>query len=163
MQRVLGHCLGRLTLLAVMAVASIPSARAGEIFIGAPLISGDISRFVNRQETGHANLSLPQVQALADWLEHHRSGWSGMVGEAPIMEPCTLEVDLRRGDGATTSIRVVAQADGGQYLRVTGPGKWAYRSFAGIFKSWAAVRRLSNQEMGVLEKLLTATRSDQGS
>ena len=50
-----------------------------------------------------------------------------------------------------------AQANGGHYLRLTGPGQWGYQSFGGIFKSWAATRPLSDQEWAELESLVSAT------
>jgi|HubBroStandDraft_6_1064221.scaffolds.fasta_scaffold1120919_2 hypothetical protein len=150
------HCASRLTLLAMMAIASSPIARAGDIHIGTPLISGDVSRFADRQETGHSNLSSQQLQALAAWMVHHRSGWSGMVTAASL-EPCALQVNLRHSDGATTSISVIAQANGGHYLRVSGPGKWAYEAFGGVFRSWAATRQVSDQELVALANLVSAT------
>jgi hypothetical protein len=55
------YCTSRLTVLAMMAIAANPISRAGDIYMRAPLISSDVSRFVNRQETGHATLSLQQV------------------------------------------------------------------------------------------------------
>jgi hypothetical protein len=142
-------------LLAMMAIALSPIVRAGDIQIGTPLISGDVSRTVNRQDTNHANLSSRQLQALAGWLGNHQSGWSGMAMEA-TNEPSSLQVTLRHSDGATTSICVIDQLNGGHYLRVSGPGKWAYRSFGGLSKSRAATRPLSDQELAAFEHSVSA-------
>lgn len=156
LQTFTGSCMNKLTLLALMAMASSPIANAGDIYIGAPLISGNVSRSVNRSQTGYAHLSPPQLETLTTWLGHHRSGWSGMLTEA-TMEPCPLQVNLKHSDGATTSICVIARANGGHYLRVTGPGKWAYRSFGGMFRSWAATRELSDPELAAFESLVPAS------
>jgi hypothetical protein len=48
-------------------------------------------------------------------------------------------------------------ADAGHYLLVTGPGKWAYQPFGGLFKSWAATRPLSDQELAMFENFVKAT------
>lgn len=39
----------------------------------------------------------------------------------------------------------------------TGPGKWAYRSFAGMVKAWAATRPISARELATLQDLVGAT------
>ena len=69
-------------------------------------------------------------------------------------EPTQLQVDLRHNDGTVTTVCVIARAAGGHYLRLTGPGRWAYQSFAGIFKTWAATRDLSEQELAVLQRIV---------
>ncbi len=148
--------MNKLSLLATALILSTPIANAGAIFIGTPLASGNVSRFVNRQEIGRADLSSQQVRAVADWLTNHESGWSGMVTEASL-ERSPILVTLKHSDGAITSISVIAQANGGFYLRLTGPGKWAYRSFWGIYKSWAATRPLSDQELLSFKQLMGAT------
>jgi hypothetical protein len=144
-----------LSLLGLVAIAVSANANAGGINVGTRLISGDVSWFVNRQETEHTGLSSEQLQALASWLEHHRSGWQGMITEASI-EPIQLQVTLKHNDGAITSMCVIAEANGGHYLRVTGPGKWAYQSFGGIFKSWAGTRPLPDQDLAAFENLVRA-------
>jgi hypothetical protein len=128
-------------------------AMAGKIETGAPVISGDVSTFVNRQEGGHTELSTERLQALSGWLEQHRSQWRGMVTPASS-EPVQLQVDLRHSDGAVTSISLISGTHGGHYLRLTGPEKWAYRSFGGIFKSWAAIRFLSGKELTSLQRIV---------
>jgi hypothetical protein len=129
---------------------------AGEIDAATPVISGDVSTIASRQESGHTELSTERLQALSRWLERHRSGWQGTV-TPPSSEPIQLQVNLRHSDGTVTSICFIAGAGGGYYLRLTGPGKWAYRSFGGIFKSWAATRALSDKELAVLQKIVGAT------
>lgn len=137
-----------LLLLGLAAVASSGIATAGSISLGAPLISGDV--------TGSTELSPQQLQALSQWLEQHRSGWQGMITEASI-EPIQLAISLRHSDGAVTSMFIIAQANGGHYLRLTGPGQWAYRSFGGILRSWAATRTLSEPELTQLETAVGAS------
>jgi hypothetical protein len=132
-----------LLLIALAATAWNGTVMAGSISIGTPLASGEVS--------GHTELSSQQLQVLSQWLEHHRSGWQGMITEAPIGEPVELTVSLTHSDGAVTSIIVIARPSGAHYVRLTGPGQWAYRSFGGILKSWAAIRALSDPELAELE------------
>jgi hypothetical protein len=143
-------------LLGLVAIALNGTAIAGDISVGAPLISGDISRPASPRESSHTGLSSEQLRALSQWLEHHRSGWQRMITEA-TNEPVQLQMNLKHSDAAVTSISVVAQANGGHYLLMTGPGKWAYESFLGFWKSWAATRSLSDQELAALENLVSAT------
>jgi hypothetical protein len=145
-----------LGLLMAAAVALSATASAGGINIGTPLVSGDVETFENRHSTGHTDLSPDQLQALSHWLEQHRSGWQGMITPASS-EPIRLGVNLNHSDGSTTSMCVIARASGGYYLRLTGPHKWAYRSFLGILTSWAATRPLSDQELAMLRNLVRAT------
>jgi hypothetical protein len=84
-----------------------------------------------------------------------------MITEASI-EPIQLAVSLRHSDGGVTSISVIAQAKGGHYLRLTGPGQWAYRSFGGIVKSWAATRSLSDPELAQFETVVGASHTWRG-
>ena len=137
-----------------LAVAALTGpAVAGSISLGTPLISGEVS--------GHTELSSQQVQALSRWLEQDRTGWQGMITEASI-EPIQLAVSLRHSDGGVTSISVIAQAKGGHYVRLIGPGQWAYRSFGGIVKFWAATRPLSDPELAELEPAVGASRPWRG-
>lgn len=149
-------CVKTLLLLGLVTSALNGTANAGGISVGTPLTSGDASRSVSRQESGHTGLSSEQLQALSHWLEHHRSGWQGMISEASG-EPIQLQVNLKHSDGGITSLCVIVQANGGHYLRLTGPGKWAYRSFGGIVKSWAATRPLSDPELAELETAVSGT------
>jgi hypothetical protein len=71
-------------------------------------------------------------------------------------EPIQLEVNLTHSDGGMTSMCVIDRAGGGHYLRLTGPGQWAYRSIGGIFKSWAAIRALSDKELAALLNIVSA-------
>ena len=145
-----------LLLLACVTLGLSATANAGDIHVGTPLISGDVSHFANRQEVSRTALSSKQLQGLADWLEHHQSGWDGMLTEA-TSEPVELRVNLTHSDATVTSICVIARVAGGHYLRLTGPGKWAYESFLGLWKSWAATRSLSAQDLAALEGLVSAT------
>ena len=128
----------------------------GRIYIGAPVTSGDVCRDAYRLDGEHSALSPGQLQALSRWLEQHKSGWEGMLTPASN-ERIQLQVALRHSDGAVTSVDFVAGARGGYYLRLTGPGKWACRSFGGLFRSWAATRALSDQEFAALQKIAEAT------
>lgn len=83
------------------------TATAGSIDVGTPLISGELSRFADHRETDRVSLSADQLQALSTWLEHHRSGWQGMLTEAST-HPGQLEWILKHRDGATTHIDVMA-------------------------------------------------------
>lgn len=142
----------KLLLLGFLAVVFGATAIAGGIDIGAPLISGDVS---SPQSAGHADLSPEQLQAISRWLELHRSGWQGMITPA-TSEPIQFQVKLTHSDGHTTTMCVIARASGGYYLRLTGPGVMAYRSFGGIFQSWAATRALSGQDIAALHSLVGA-------
>jgi hypothetical protein len=143
-------------LIGLLAIALQALAHAGDINLGTPLVSGIVSKLVNRQKTGQAELSSLQLQGLADWLASHRSGWQGMTTDA-TSEPAELEINLRHFDGTISSIAVIAQSNGGRYLRITGPGKWAYESFHGTWRSWAATRTISDQELAALERLASTT------
>ena len=143
-------------LLGLVAIMLNGTAIAGDISVGAPLISGDVSRPASPRESGHSGLSSEHLRALSQWLEHHRSGWQGEITEAGL-EPVQLEINVKHSDGRTTSICIIVEADGGHYLRLTGPGVWAYRSFGGIFKSWAATRQLSDAELAEFETAVSAT------
>lgn len=79
-----------------------------------------------------------------------------MVTEA-TSEPVQLHLNLKHRDGGVTSISVIAGANGGRYLCVTGSGKWAYESFLGFWKSKAATRSLSDQDLATLENLIGST------
>jgi hypothetical protein len=149
-----GFCVKALSVLGLLAAVSA-TANAGGITLGTPLISGDFSTFERRQRTFHRDLSAEELRALSHWLEQHRSGWQGMITPA-TSEPVQTEVDLKHSDGGTTSVCVIARADGGYYLRLTGPGTWAYRSFGGIFKSWAATRSMSAEELAQLLSLVSS-------
>jgi hypothetical protein len=48
-------------------------------------------------------------------------------------------------------------ADAAHFPLVAGSGKWAYQPFGGSFKSWAATRPLSDQELAMFEKSVNAT------
>jgi hypothetical protein len=143
--------------LGLLAIVVGATATAGDIDIEKPLMSVDVDKFENRQNTGHTDLSRDQLQALSHWLEQHRSGWQGMITPGSS-EPVQLGVNLRHSDGSATSLCVIARAGGGYYLRVSGPGKWAYQSLGGIFKSWAATRPISDQELAALQNLIGITR-----
>lgn len=142
--------------LGLVAMSLSATGNAGSISFETPFVSGDVSTFVNRRETSRMDLSSKQLQGLDDWLEGHRSGWDGMVTEA-TSEPVQLHLNLKQRDGGVTSISIITRANGGRYLRVTGPGKWAYESFHGLLKFWAATQTLSEQDWAALEKLVSST------
>lgn len=142
----------KLSLLGLAAIVLTATAMAGGIYLGSPVISGDFS---SGQDARRTQLSPQQLHALSGWLEKHRSGWSGMVTPAST-EPIQLQVNLRHSDGVATSLCVIAGAGGGHYLRLNAPGKWAYRSVGGIFKSGAATRPLTDEELSVLQKIVGA-------
>ena len=128
----------------------------GRIYIGAPVISGDICRDVYRLDSDHTALSARQLQALSCWLDQHRSGW-GAVITPPGGEGIEFQANPRHSGGAVTSLDFIANGHGGYFLQLTGPGKWACRSFGGLFKSWAAIRTLSDREFAALQKIAVAT------
>ena len=140
----------------VAAITLSATATAGSITVGTPLILGDVYTYENRRSTGHLDLSPDQLQTISHWLDQHRSGWQGMITPAST-EPVELQVTLKHSDGGTTYMSVIARAGGGHYLRLTGPGTWAYRSFGGFFKSWAATRPMSDQELASLRSLVGTT------
>jgi hypothetical protein len=150
-----GSKVKRLVLLGLLVMVFDAAAVAGSIEIGLPVISGDVSTFENRQSTSHTDLSQKQLQALSHWFEQNRSGWRGMITPA-TSEPVQFRVNLRHSDGGITSMSVIVRAGGGRYLRLAEPGTWAYRSFGGILKSWAATRPLSDQELSLLLKVVGA-------
>jgi hypothetical protein len=138
------------------AIALSATAGAGSITIGTPLILGDVDTYENRHATGDLDLSPDQLQAISRWLDQHQSGWHGMI--TPVSsEPAELQLTLKHSDGGTTHMSIIARAGGGHYLRLTGPGTWAYRSFAKLFKSWAATRPMSDQELAALRSLVGTT------
>jgi hypothetical protein len=138
-------------LLSNLVAASIVvsgTALAG-IDIGLPLISGEVATLEARHETSRKELSQTQLQALSHWLGLHKSGWHGMVTEA-TSEPAVLRISLKDANGRTGSIAVLQNAHGGHYLRfVSSSEKWSYRSFGGLFKSWAT-HALSAEELNQL-------------
>ena len=133
----------------VAAIALSASASAGTITVGSPLISGDVSIYEDRHATGHRELSPDQLDGISHWLNHHKSGWQGIV-TPPSSEPVELEVTVKHNDGSATHMSIIARSGGGQYLRLTGPGTMAYQSLFGFFKSWAAIRPFSDQELAAL-------------
>jgi hypothetical protein len=151
----MGSDMKRISWLGLMIVAVSATAAAGSIDVGAPLLAGDVVSYENGREIGHRTLSPEPLEQVNHWLEKHRSGWQGMLTEATT-EPISLRVDLNHGDGRVTSLTFVVH-NGVRYLRLTGPGTWAYRSFAGLFKFWAATRSLSARELGELKQTVGAT------
>ena len=150
-----GSQVNKLSSLVLLAMIGSTST-AGGIDIGTPLVAGDVAKFENRQKTADTDLSPERLLAVFDWLDHHRSGWQGMITPGSS-EPVQLEANLRHRDGHMTTMSVIAGGKGGYYLRVTGPGTMAYRSFGGFFQSWAATRGLSDQDLAALRSLLGVT------
>lgn len=132
------------------------SAIAGRITVNAPFVSGDIVQLANRQESGHGELSGDQLQQMFLWLKQHRAGWQGLMTEE-TNEPIELSMKLKRRQGGATGLVVVQRRDGSHYLRLYGPGKWAYQTFGGLVKYRVAIRPLSADELVALEKIVGAT------
>ena len=84
------HEMKALLLLGLVAIGLNATANASGINVGTPPVSGDVSRFVSRQETGRTDLSSKQLQGLGSWLENHRSGWHGMITEAAATNYASL-------------------------------------------------------------------------
>ncbi len=142
-----------LSVLGMLAIDIGSTSYAGTIRVDTSFSSGDLFTYINRQENSHAGLSSEQLNGLVSWLQQHRSGWHGMITESSSESVLRL-VNLKSSDGAITSICIVAQADGGHYLRVTGLGQWAYQSFGGFFKSWAATHAMSESEFAAMDGML---------
>lgn len=120
---------------------------------GKSLKSGEAVAFENRHEVGRQALSPDQLQSLSQWFGEHRSGWHGLITPASS-EPGELQLRFNDTDGKSTVVNVIAQADGHRYLRVTTSDTWAYVSRGGLFKSWAAARPISADELDDLQALL---------
>jgi hypothetical protein len=71
-----------------------------------------------------------------------------------------LELIVKHIDGSATHMSIIARSGGGQYLRLTGPGTMAYQSLFGFFKSWAAIRPFSDQELAALRSQVGTNQSD---
>jgi hypothetical protein len=120
---------------------------------GRPLESGELLTFEDGREATREVLSPEQLAALSGWFEKHRSGWYGLITPASA-EPTEIRLNLKHTDGKATRVSVIVQPDGGRYLRLTTSDVWAYRSPGGIFKSWAAARKVSDQDFKTLMDLL---------
>jgi hypothetical protein len=140
----------RVSKLAAAFIVVSGSALAG-IEFGTHVVAGDVATLQDRHETSRRELSQPQVQALSRWLDRHKSGWQGMITESSS-EPRCLRFSLKDGDGKLGSIEVVAGVHGDYLQFRTSSEKWSYRSFGGLFKSWAATRALSPEELDQLEQ-----------
>jgi hypothetical protein len=124
------------------------------IAIGTPLVQGNVVTFEAGHEATRKELSRTELQALSEWLRLHKSNWHGMLTEAPVGQKSRLDISLKDATGKTGSMAVVARAQGGYYLRfISSSEKWSYQSFGGLFKSWAATRQLSAED---LKQLLRA-------
>jgi len=119
-------------------------AFAGRIDVGAPFVAGD---------AGQAALSADQLQQLSLWLKQHRTGWNGLLTEQSN-EPIQLSIHLEGAQDRATGLVVVLRRDGSHYLRLYGPGQWAYRSFGGLVKYRVASRELTADELAALDKIL---------
>jgi hypothetical protein len=131
---------------------TITLAGCGRDF-GMPLESGEVVIFENGHEVTREPLSPDQMRMLAAWFEQHRSGWHGLVAPASA-EPAQLQLSMKHTDGKYTSVSAIARPSGGHYLRLTSSEEWAYRSFGGVFKSWAAALQVPEQDFETLQNLL---------
>lgn len=143
-------------LFLTLLVGSTPLA--GEIYMGAPVVSGEVFVSPNDRGTERINLSPEQLQAMAGWLEQGRSGWNGEYIEASPNEIVELKIKLKHADEGVTSISVMAGRRGGHFVRITGPGTWAYRAWGGFFKTWAAMRQISDNDLATLHDLIGLSR-----
>jgi hypothetical protein len=133
------------------------AAFAGDIYLGTPLVSGEASVFRDDRGTKRMSLSSEQLQAMAHWLEHCRSAWQGEPVEASPNESVELQIKLKHAADGVTTLSVIAGVRGGHFLRLTGPGTWEYHSFLGLYKTWAATRQITDQELGTLQNLIGIT------
>ena len=145
----------RMSLLAFLLIldAALTPAVAGDIEAAAGVTSAEFTQFQDRRETAHVTLSSTQLHDLTLWLEQHHAHWRGLLTEESS-EPTLLLLSLRHADGGVSTLSVKARLGGGYYLMLTGPGRWAYRSLGGLYKSWAATRSLSDPDFAALRELL---------
>lgn len=134
----------------------VPVLAGCSVDLGTPLVSGEVVTFKNRQEVSREALLPNQLSAVTRWFERHQSGWHGMITEASS-EPTQLHLSLKHADGKAIFVSVVVRTNGERYLLLSSSDKWAYQSFGGMFKSWAATRSLSDQEFTTLQNLLSRT------
>ena len=144
-----------LLLTCLLLLGAAPAAPAAEIEAGTALASAEFTQLQNGKESRHGTLSAGQLHNLTLWLDQHSSHWHPLSGDASS-EPIRLLVTLRHEGGGVASLSVVARADGTHYLTLTGPGRWAYRSYGGLFKSRTARRELSTPDFAALRELLGA-------
>jgi hypothetical protein len=136
---------------ALILVVMSAAAQAGDINVKTPLVSGDVERFQDRQETSRRELSRGELQTLSHWLEIHRAEWHAMTEASN--ETISMRFDLKGNDGNEASISVIAQTNGNYYLQLVSSTGWSYRSFGGFIKSRAASRPLSDKELAVMQKM----------
>ena len=142
----------RIATLVALSIVVSGSALAG-IAMGTPLVSGEVATLEDRHETSRKDLSQAQLQELSEWLVQHKSGWHEMITGASS-EPTVLAFSLKDATGKTGSIAVVVRTNGSHYLRFNSSSqRWSYRSFGGLFKSWAAMRALSAGELDQLLRM----------
>ncbi len=153
-----GISLNKFSALLFVVFVVAATAMAGEIYIGAPLVSGEIVMYREDRGTEHMSLSSEQLQAMTRWLEQSRSEWHGVYIEASPNEVVEQKIELKHADGGITSLSVLTGVRGHHWLRLAGPGTWAYRSFGGFFKTWAAMRQISDRDMGKLQELIGSPR-----
>jgi hypothetical protein len=145
-------------LLALSSFAACAQAMAGHINVGASLVSGEVTVVENRKQVSRAELSQSQLQGLFHWLEIHRSGWYPVITPAGPLPPSYLSLDFKYSGGRTASIRLSEISGGGHTLFLTSSDKWAYESFLGILKTWAASRPVSNKEFTAIQELSVTPR-----
>jgi hypothetical protein len=133
-------------------------AFAGGIYVGSPLVSGEASVFRDNLGTERMSLSSDQLQAMAHWLEQRPSAWQGDPIEASPNERVELQIKLNHATDGVTTLSVIPGVRGGHFLRLTGPGTWAYHSLFGLYKTWAATRQITEQELGTLKNMIGITR-----
>ena len=143
----------RLLQMAAMATVATP-VLAGSIILDAPVVSADAITFQGDQrEPTHRELSRTQLQAISAWLSWNRQGWFGAKREVPG-EPVQIQLNLKHGDGTSSTLSVVSDAGPKHHLVFIHQGAPAYRTWFGVVKAPAASRPLADYELEALQRIL---------
>ncbi len=142
----------RLLQMAAMATVATP-VLAGSIILEAPVVSADAITFQDQREPTHRELSRTQLQAISAWLSWNREGWFGAKRELSA-EPVQIQLNLKHGDGTSSTLSVVSDARSKHHLVFINQGAPAYRTWFGMVKAPAATRPLADYELAALQKIL---------
>ena len=142
----------RLLQMAAMATVATP-VLAGSIILDAPVVSADAITFQDQHEPTHRELSRAQLQAISAWLSWNRQGWFGAKREVPG-EPVQIQLNLKHGDGTSSTLSVVSDAGRRHHLVFINQGAPAYRTWFGMVKAPAATRPLADYELEALQRIL---------
>jgi hypothetical protein len=138
--------------MAAMATVATP-VFAGSIILDAPVVSADAITFQDHREPTHRELSRAQLQAISAWLSWNRQGWFGAKREVPG-EPVQIQLNLKHGDGTSSTLSVVSDAGHKHHLVFINQGAPAYRTWLGMVKAPAATRPLADYELETLQRIL---------